>query len=352
MMLQSYLCLGGVEIANDARAFAYIEAIGIPGAAVSTACPCSAYDAGYTTPLQDPAPWYEPTRPESADFLGFVAMPAALGDAYARGVKQSGNGGGFLAPLRLKARNVVVSGSLFATSAEGMAYGERWMMEVLKGSPCGAGCPEDNLVILPACPESATYDSDRYFRTLVSVGVTDGPIFASRGELPECLIQQVSFTLTANKPWLYFPADRCLDAQAITGTLSCALTTPEWMGDGTFVIEVENIDTTAVTDIVITGQISLDGTCPVSGAGTSVPPSFTYTIPTLAPEDRIVIDGARRQAHLYDASAKSSFSALPSMEWEGPFPWPDVGPCTTMCLTITTATGDATATVDAYLREI
>ena len=109
--------------------------------------------------------------------------------------------------------------------------------------------------------------------------------------------------------------------------------------------------TTATTNIVITGQISLDGGCPVTGDGASVPPTFTYTIPTLAAEDRIVIDGTTRRITYYDASDKFATSGLPYITFSGPFIWPDVGPCTTMCLTITSSGGAATATVDSYLRE-
>jgi hypothetical protein len=134
--------------------------------------------------------------------------------------------------------------------------------------------------------------------------------------------------------------------------LACSLTTPEWGDGGTFVIDITNEELTAATDITITGQISLDGDCPVDGLGTSVPPSFTYTIPTLGPEDRIVIDGQRRQARYWDSSCKAWTSALPFVEWEGPWVFPDAGICTTLCLTLEIGGGEATVTVDAMNREL
>lgn len=353
MRIEPFICLAGVELANNARTSTYIANIGLPGATMPTECACYAYDDGYDTPLSDPAPWYDPTRPESADFFGFYASNATLDAVYTRAANQSARLGGVLGPIRPKARTVLVEGMMLARTAEGMAYGERWVAEVLRGSPCNeGGCATDDILFLPACPE-AEYDADRYFRTLMLSGVIDGPVYAPIQALPECLVQQANFSLMASMPYIYHPADRCINNELIASyygvPLSCSLTTPQWMGDGTFVIDI-----TAQADIdhlEVIGRISLDGTCPVSGLGTSVPPTFSYTIESMANEDRLVIDGARRQVLYYDASTKTASSALPRITWEGPFPWPDVGPCTTMCLTLEARTGEAFATVDTYLRE-
>lgn len=355
MRLSGYLCLGGVEVANDSRTVAYVRNGGIPlSGNMSSGCSCDIYDTGFNLPETDPSPWHEPTRPESDEFYGLMATGISLSPVHQRATGNRGGNGSVLSPLRHVGRVIPVTGFLFARSAEGMAYGERWLSEVLRGSPCSSGdCPSDDAIIVPACPDDPDYDTDRYFRTLVDVGVVDGPTTAPVIN-SECYLQQVNFTLTSSQPWLYHSRDRCLDGEPLDsyGGLSCALTTPEWMGEGTFVIDITNIGTTDMEDITITGQISLDGSCPVSGAGTSVAPSFSYTIPTLAPEDRIVIDGMRRQVRFYDASAKTASNGLQYVSFFGPWRFPDVGACTTMCLTLDVASGEGEVTVDSILREV
>lgn len=354
MKLQPFACLAGVEFANDARTAAYVANVGLPEATMPDNCACAAYDEGnYNTPSADPAPWYEPTRQDSDDFYGFYATNMRLDSVYAREVVQTGSMGSTLSPLRAKGRNVLVNGLMLARSSQGMAYGERWLSAVLRGSPCHeGGCPGDDLTILPACPESVEYASATFFRTLVGVGLVDGPTPSQvSGITSECLLQQVSFVLSSSMPQLYHPTTRCVDEETLGSSPSCTLTTPDWMGDGTFYVDIASQGVANCTGITITGRISLDGSCPVDPPGSSVPPSFQYTVPVLGPHDRIVIDGIRRQALYYDASCKSASSALPYTEFDGPWPWPDVGPCTTMCVTVT-GSGDATVIVETALREM
>lgn len=347
MRTQPYLCLGSVEIANVARVTTY------GSGEFFDACPCDVLDlVAYTTPEADPAPWYDATYPESADFLGFLPSSITLSSAGARGVTATGREGSFIGPEGLPGRVIEVVGWMVSRDVQSAWYGERWMTEALRGNRC-EGCAGDVLQLLPFCREEQSgIDLDDDFRTLVGAALVDGPRFSELSDDPSYVVQTVQFQFVASQPYLYHPAVRCLDAEPLLGTLDCSLTTPEWNEDGTFVIDITNDGTTAINDITISGRISLDGSCPVDPPGDSVPPSFTYTIDTLAPEDRIVIDGTRRKALYYDASAKTSSSALPYMTWEGPFTFPDVGPCTTMCLTIDEpGTGvDALVTVDSYLR--
>lgn len=356
MRAVEFLEFAGVEIANSARTTAYARTLGVTGLTMGAECPCELIDEGYTSPEEDDAAWYEPTRPESEQFFGLYADSIEVVSTVGRQVSPAGRNGSSIGPERLGGLQVQVSGKMIAQTASGMAYGEAWLKEALRGYPCESGCPGDDLCILPACPEDVAYGSDAYFRTLVRVARVDGPVFTQVGSgVPECLIQRVAFNLVSAQPYLYHPATRCLDGvalEAYASPLACSLTTPQWMGEGTFVIDIVNADSVPTTDIVITGRISLDGSCPVTGDGTSVPPSFVYTIPTLGPEDRIVIDGMRQQARYYDASEKYASSAMPYIEWDGAFEFPSVGTCTTMCIEIEGAGGDAEVTVDSVLREV
>lgn len=350
-----FLCFGGVEISNHARVATYITNVGVPGASVEVDCACPSLDTGFSLPATDPAPWYEPSRPESLDFLGFLATNMELPPVGSRGAGPAGSVGTALSPPNLAGRILQVSGTLWARSAEGMAYGERWIQAVLRGSPCTEGdCPQDDILILPACPESVGYDLQEYLRTLVGAGLVDGPVFGPISDrTPECHMQQCSFVLAASMPWFYHQPTRCLDAESLGAeALICALTTPEWMGEGTFRVELENTGSTDATNMVVTGTISLDGLCPTGGLAASVPYTFRYEIPTLAPGAKVVVDGARRRATYYNPSSRNNEPALPYINFTGPWRWPDVGPCTTMCVTIEGETGTVAVTADSYLKEL
>lgn len=361
--MYGYVCLGGVEVVNSVRTLAYLRA-GLGGsrhiASGAADCNCDVIldDLGITefvAPITDPAPWYESSVDASNDFLGVMGTDIQSPSPMARSVS-AGRRGGTIGSMQLGPRQLQVTGLMYAASAEGMAYGERWLSEALRGSPCEFGCPTDTAVILPACPTDADpYTPEVYFRQMVGVGLIDGPVF-TKVVSSEWYLQQVSFNLMSSQPWLYHIANRCLDAEEIEGgydsPVSCSLETPEWMGEGTFRIDIQNTDVTDMTDITIQGQISLDGSCPVSGLGTSVPPTFSYTIPTLGPEEHIIIDGATRQISFWDASDKFYTQGLPYLDFDGPFVWPDVGTCTTMCLTVDADTGTGAVTVDTFLREI
>lgn len=349
MKLEPYACFASMEIANAARVTTYGRDCLFNG------CDCPALDGIFIDPATDPAPWYDAGHPESANFLGFLPESINLSVASSRSVAALPLGT-MVGAEHLSGRVVEVIGWMIARDAHSMYWGQLWLTETLRGSRCLPGCADDTLQLLPFCREQgypgfADFSSD--FRTLVGAGLVDGPRWSNViDDACECyLIQTAQFQIATSMPWLYQPPIRCYDATPIAGTLSCALTTPEWQ-EGTYVIDIRNTGTTPTTNIVISGRISLDGSCPVTGLGTSVPASFTYTIPSLGPEDRIVIDGTRREVLYYDASDGFATPGLPYLVFEGPFDFPDVGVCTTMCLSISSSGGAATATVDTFLREL
>lgn len=359
MRLESFACLGSVEIANLARSFAYANNVGgVAGFMPSSACPCGAYDEGdYTTPddtANNPAPWYDATRPDSEEFYGVLASNFRLSESpLSREVSPKASVGSKVGPMRYSHRLLTLEGHVLASSPRGMAYGERWLTEALRGNPCADGsCAADDLLIVPACPSDPA-DYTGSFRTLVNVGLVDGPLFSPEVS-NEAVLQRVDFSLVAGLPWLYHPAQVLLNNVETNygSTLNALLTTSEWMGDGTFYIKIANNGLNDATDIVITGQISIDGDCPVTGDATSVPPSFTYEIPSLLSGDSITIDGMRRRVTYYDASCKQASSGLPYIDFTGPWRWPDVGPCTSMCLSFDNADGDLTVYVEGRLREM
>lgn len=345
-----------MEIANDARSFAYGQFYGMPNSTFSSGCPCEAYDEGYVDIVSDPAPWYDATRPDSEDFLGFYAHSIEEDTVQGRTVVAGGGVGSSVMPERLRHRNLFFSGLMLATSERGMNYGRSWLREALRGNCANDGTASDQLLVLPSCPppEDMAYDdATPWFRTLYNVGLVDGPVYQKSGNAPWWYIQEAAFTLTAGIPWLYHDETRVLDAVDITaGTQNAALTTPDWMGEGTFTIDIKSPSAgSGATAITITGGISLDGSCPRGELADDTMPCFSYTIPAMAPGDRIVIDGVRREVRWYGAAAKYPMGGLRYIEWEGPWVWPDVSAACTVCVAIA-GTGDALATVDTQLREV
>lgn len=363
MRLVEYLCLGGTEISNINRTYAYINNIGIPGMDAGLDCGCSILDDEYiifSTPEADDAPWYSPDYPASGEFLGMVADNAETNSPLSRDVSQKAYEGAIIGSPRLKHRLVQVRGHMVATTARGMAYGQAWLREVLRGSFCLDGCASDDLIILPACPEGDEYFPEDAFRTLRNAGTVSGPDFDQEGDLPECNYQKVAFQIAAGIPYMYFPATACVeDTLTTTNDINCLTSTSDWV-DATLLIDIIANDALQdLGEITITGTTSLDGQCPIGIPASNVMPCFQYVLPerTLHPGDRIIIDGTRRKVRFYDATEKFETGGLKYLDFEGYFNWPDIPACTDLCLNITmpfTADedGDAAVVVESYRREL
>lgn len=346
MRLMPYLCLGATEIVNGARTLAY-------GAnCLFDPCPCPALeDVTYTDPATDDAPWYDADHPESEDFWGLLASDIVLSPATSRSVTDLVGDGAQIGAEKLRSRIVEVQGWMVATTDQAMWYGERWLQEALRGSPCASGCAIDDLHLLPFCrAEDGSVDLADDFRSMARAALIDGPRFVPVSEDDGYIIQTAQFQLAVGVPWLYNPAERCLDAEPVAGVVTCSLTTPQWTEEGTFVIDITA--ETDVSDLLITGKVSLDGSCPVDAPGDSVQDCFSYAVASMGAGDRLVIDGRRRRADWIDASEKFATSALPHLTFTPPFAFPDVSYCTTVCLSISAGYGDATATVDTHLRTL
>lgn len=171
--LAGFVKLGGTELANDARTMSYIRAACLPGWEVPGDCECSAYNEGpYVGVATDPAPWYTISDSRSREFFGLILDDVRLLHPFSRNVTKRAGNGSALGPLRLGHRVVVLEGALVASTCEGMAYGQRWVNEVLRGRLCAAGCSPDDLCValycdLPDAPsESAlVVDGDDYAST-------------------------------------------------------------------------------------------------------------------------------------------------------------------------------------------
>lgn len=217
-MLEEWLELGGVEIANHARLDAYLETVGSPLDSVGVCrCPTLTPEVlehlPYTTPEQDGAPWYDPDVPESADFAGLMVLSVDGMDEYPvrRTVTNAVTGGGSIGPARALPRTITVTALLLGATCCAVEYGLHWLGEVLQGCTGGA-CDGDCLSMLTCCPPEGMAPQEvaaRYRRTLRRVALTDGPrVIARTGDGcsgGDCAsgadILTVEFVLTAATPW-------------------------------------------------------------------------------------------------------------------------------------------------------
>lgn len=213
--------MSGVEIANADRFRTYMNAGLSGGGFVVTDCGCPtiAYpDPGpYGLPNTDTAPWYDPSRPESAHFAGMLIEDATgLDSPYQDRDVNQGQVGGVLGALRLRPRIVVVRATLYALSQLGLDYGLQWVTSVLSGRHCDAEtfCNLGDLFFYAACPDAAQ-GSDcggvavvdetvlDIERTMFTGGLVSGPkITAKHAPAGETLAYQIVFTLATESPYL------------------------------------------------------------------------------------------------------------------------------------------------------
>lgn len=346
---EQFLCLAGNELSNGARVHAYINEACPPGFPYFADCDCFVLDLDETfvSPELDPAPWYVAANPESAEFLGFIADSIDLGATAARAVTPVDTGGAILGTIQETPRIIRVQGMLVATTAQGMAWGQRWLSAALRGS-CG-GCSADTLDILSACPDESDYDPERFFRTLLKVGLTEGPRFAAPDPNDAARLATVDFTLTAGLPYLFGPAEACLDEVTLgTGEQDCCLVeTQAWNADKALRIVVE-AGILGAQDVDIELRPTFDGECPT---GPQMP-CAAYHLTALDPFDRLTIDGRLGEAVVRDATSKTDKSALSVLDFDGLLAYPIVAPCSRVCVCVTNNGGNAvTVTVESYERE-
>ncbi|MEU0059076.1 hypothetical protein [Streptomyces sp. NPDC006334] len=225
-MLADFLSVGGIEVINTARLRAYLETVGSPLTSGSEICGCETLTADvldpdglpYTTPddAANPAPWYDPDVPESAQFAGFLPLSFEGIDDYPvrRTVTNAVIGGGALGPARVQPRTITVTGILLGATCCAVDYGLHWLAEALQGCT-GSACGGDCVTMYNCCPGGEeTYDefNARHRRTYRRVALVAGPTVTARNGDGSCMAGQcsrgadiisVEFVLTAATPWAW-----------------------------------------------------------------------------------------------------------------------------------------------------
>lgn len=225
------MSFGGVEVVNSARLDAYLaDPAQPPNLTTSTVCGCPTLTAAllghgqYVAPEVDPAPWWDPDVPHSADFLGLLVLSVDGLDTrpVTRTVTQGVTGRATLRRPRVQPRTITVTALVVATSCCGVDYGLSWLGEVLAGCDQD-GCDGMDLVIGSCCPPEGVTPEEfatRYTRTVRRVGVTAGPTVVARSgdgctSTPGCEagadVVTVEFTVTAAVPWRWTTPEVVLD---------------------------------------------------------------------------------------------------------------------------------------------
>lgn len=248
--------LDDAEIVNSERTLTYLNnGYGPPSMTVNGGCSCpnvreliGCDPEPYTTPTLDPAPWYDPSRPESADFAGFYPSTfEGMGSTYTRTTFKKSSGGSVLGRLIPQERILTWHGFLFGRTCCAVQYGLRWLTQQLAGSDCGCENSELDLLVccpdtvsgsipcsgltptaLPLpCPVSGFGDTPDAFRTLQDVGLLEGPTIISERKTgcgggcggglncaEESCIMEIEFSLVAGNPFLWgCPMLVCNDLQ-------------------------------------------------------------------------------------------------------------------------------------------
>lgn len=245
-MLDGYFTLGGTEIVNSARLQSYIDNGLVLGFNNLRACGCPTLAPSlgqtYVSPALDPAPWYDPVVPASAEFAGFLLL-SMTGDTNrptSRAVSQAVTGGGVFGRQKVTPRPIVVSGVLLGSSCCGVDYGLKWLGQALD-SCVGVGCEGSDMGVLNCCP-SDDVDPEELFatygRTIRRVALTSGPVVTRKAGDHGCGsgcsadVLFVEFILTAAEPWLWSPAVEVLEEPVPTDDGSCIDWTLTAEGEG------------------------------------------------------------------------------------------------------------------------
>lgn len=254
--MESWLAYNGIEIANGPRVAAYVAAgLGPPGLQMDVGCSCDELIpvGGYHNPVTDDAPWWDPLKPESDSFLGFMPLTINVVPKVSRTVTGAGINGVSLSRLGLGGAVIQVSGYLVSASAAGMEYGERWLISALRNQCVAEGCDVGTVCVLPSCPEGVGY-SPSSFRTLYRAGLVDYTPAAPVGDVPSWYVRQVSFQIQSELPYLYEdPVPLAVALPLGYGPVVGSAVTGQWPGEAGVRIKIAAGQPNALGPVRVTG---------------------------------------------------------------------------------------------------
>lgn len=291
----------------------------------------------FVDPVADHAPWYDPTRPESGDFLGLLipdSRPFA-DDTTARSIspRTSGLGGSSLSPPHRDSKTLTISGTLVASSYAGLEYGRRWLAAVLSAPPLDCDpCGLTDARIRTFCPPCTAGHDDWGEYLLYDVGLSSGVKAVTQlAEAHDFL--DVAFELTAGNGWLYrrpvavasgplvdrdpwATCDLCTIINGIPPAIAASVSTPSVIGTVGLIVQVYG------------GQVGATGvSIAIYGAsgGVAVAEMLLSSVPA---GSQFIMDSARQMLTLIDAAGEAHDGApYVVMDDETSIPWLELDSC-------------------------
>lgn len=206
-----FIDVDGLEVANGYRTMEYLRrGLAGPKWIVPETYPCSvlAREVGgvgpFVSPSADPAPWYDATIAESANFYGF--MPTII-DFQTLSVTRSqsqrfgGIGGGVIGVEQVAVRGMHVDGYLLASTCQALEYGRHWLYSKI-GSDC-AGCNLRTVRVRESCPPADGSADTRGERILYDAALTAGITRTDNPGSPCCDYDGIHFEFASESPYLY-----------------------------------------------------------------------------------------------------------------------------------------------------
>jgi hypothetical protein len=143
------------EIVNSTRAYAYADYAGLCWLQDCSECDAAAVVTPgypYTSPITDPAPWYDENDPDSWGFLGVIGLDVEGADNSTRQatVTMGISGIGVIGPTYMGPRTLVIRALAIATDECALQYGLTWLRQQYgtEQNPCGG----DSLTFFDCCP--------------------------------------------------------------------------------------------------------------------------------------------------------------------------------------------------------
>jgi hypothetical protein len=146
------LASGGTELINNKRTYAYAQAAGITWLQDCFQCYNLPNAATYVDPINDPAPWYNASKPDTAGFLGLLGIGESGNDTSTRAVSvvNTITTGGVLGRVYFGPRSFLVRVLAIAQSDAALQAGLEWL--IAQQAVGDGGCGGANFWFLDACP--------------------------------------------------------------------------------------------------------------------------------------------------------------------------------------------------------
>ena len=143
------------EIVNSTRAYAYADYAGLCWLQDCSECDAAAVVTPgfpYTSPIADPAPWYDENDPDSWGFLGVIGLDVDGADNSTRRseVNMGLSGVGVIGRQYMAPRTMVVRALAIATDECSLQFGLSWLRQqyATPANECGG----DALTFFDCCP--------------------------------------------------------------------------------------------------------------------------------------------------------------------------------------------------------